>query len=318
VRGTAPASAGASLPRVPPSIAILGPGGVGGLLAAALARAGADVTVVAREPTATTIARDGIVVESVVLGDFSARPAAVARLDEPVDVLIVATKAAALEQALARVAAEPRLVVPLLNGFDHMARLRERFGKRVAAGTIRVQADRPAPGRVVQGSRFLLVELASDDASLRPRLDALAPLLEGAGVTTRVREGEARILWGKLVRLNALACTTAAFDATLGAIRSDPARREQLEGCVLEGCAVARAEGADVDPAVVFGEFEAVHDDFGTSMQRDVAAGREPELDAIAGAILRAGARHGIPCPTIAALAARIAERAGVPLPAAA
>jgi 2-dehydropantoate 2-reductase len=53
-------------------------------------------------------------------------------------------------------------------------------------------------------------------------------------------------------------------------------------------------------------------------MQRDVAAGREPELDAIAGAVLRAGARHGIACPAIASLAARIAARAGVPVPAAA
>ena len=84
-----------------------------------------------------------------------------------------------------------------------------------------------------------------------------------------------------------------------------------------EGVAAARAEGAEIDAAVVFGEFEAIHDGFNTSMQRDVAAGREPELDAIAGAVLRAGARHGIACPTIAALAARIAERAGVPAPAA-
>ena len=230
--------------------------------------------------------------------------------------LIVAPKAAALEAALERVDAAPALVVPLLNGFDHMALLRERFDPAtVAAGTIRVQADRPAPGRVIQRGRFLSVELASDAAQLRPPLDALAALLERAGVTTRVREDEARILWGKLVRLNALACTTAAHDATFGKIRSDPARWAELEGCVREGAAVAHAEGAEIEPASVFREFEVIHDGFGTSMQRDVAAGREPELDAIAGAMLRAGARHGIPCPTVAALAARIAERAGVPAP---
>lgn len=298
-------------------IAILGPGGVGGLLAAALARDGAEAIVVAREQTAETIAREGIVVQSSVLGDFVARPAAVARLGEPVDALIVATKAAALEDALARVEPDaPGLVVPLLNGFDHMARLRERFGARVAAGTIRVQADRPAPGRVVQSSAFLSIELASADPVLREALGALAALLERAGVTTRVRDDEARILWGKLVRLNALACATAAYDASFGAIRAVPERRAALEACVREGVAVARAEGAEIAVETVFGEFEVIHDGFGTSMQRDVAAGREPELDAIAGAVLRAGARHRIPCPTIAALAARIAARAGVPAPA--
>jgi 2-dehydropantoate 2-reductase len=303
-----------------PSTAILGPGGVGGLLAAALARSGADVTVIARESTAAAIARDGIAVQSSVLGDFTARPRALAQLAEPVDALIVATKAAALEDALARVApsAEPGVVVPLLNGFDHMALLRERFGARVAAGTIRVQADRPAPGRVVQSGRFLFVELASDDAALRPALALLGGALRDAGIETRVSEdkSEARILWGKLVRLNTLACMTTAYDTTFGAIRSDPARWSQLEACVREGAAVARAEGAEIDPAVVFGEFEVLHDGFGTSMQRDVAAGREPELDAIAGAVLRAGARHGIACPTIASLAERIAARAGLAAPA--
>jgi 2-dehydropantoate 2-reductase len=302
-----------------PSIAILGPGGVGGLLAAALARRGVDVTVVAREATAETIARDGIVVQSTRLGDFTAQPTAVARLSEPVDVLLVATKAAALEEALARVdsGADPALVVPLLNGFDHMALLRERFGARVAAGTIRVQADRPAAGRVVQRGSFLFVELASDHAALRPQLAALGAALEAAGIETRVShdKSEARILWGKLVRLNTLACMTTAYDATFGAIRADPARWAELEACVREGAAVARAEGAEIDPAVVFGEFEVLHDGFGTSMQRDVAAGREPELDAVAGAVLRAGARHGLACPTIATLAARIAERAGTIAP---
>src|SRR4051794_19652210 len=107
-----------------PSVAILGPGGVGGLLAAALARSGAQVTVVAREATTELIARDGIAVQSTLLGDFTARPAAVARLREPVDVLIVATKAATLGDALARVETDPELVVPLLNGVDHMQPLR--------------------------------------------------------------------------------------------------------------------------------------------------------------------------------------------------
>jgi 2-dehydropantoate 2-reductase len=304
-----------------PSIAILGPGGVGGLLAAALTRAGDDVTVVAREATAELIARDGIAVQSVVLGDFDARPRTAARLTQPADVLLVATKAATLEDALARVdAAAPALVVPLLNGFDHMALLRARFPGCVVAGTIRVQADRlpGPPTRVVQGGRFLFVEMASDDAALRPRLAALGAALQAAGVETRVSDdkSEARILWGKLVRLNTLACMTTAYDAPLGAIRSSPERWAELEACVREGAAVAHAEGAEIDPGVVFGEFELIHDGFGTSMQRDVAAGREPELDAIAGAVLRAGARHGIACPTIASLAARIAERAGVPAPA--
>lgn len=297
-------------------IAILGPGGVGGLLAGALARAGESVVVVAREATAAKIARDGLRIESVLLGDLVVRPPVVSRLTDPVDVLIVATKAAGLEVALERIATEPGLVVPLLNGLDHLSLLRERFGERVVAGTIRVQADRASPGVVVHTSPFLSVELAADDPARRDALASLAARLDGAGVKTRVRDGEAQILWSKLVRLNALACTTTAFDVPFGQIRDDAERRGALIACVEEGVAVAHAEGAALDAGVVLGEFDVVHAGFTSSMQRDVAAGNEPELDAIAGAVLRAGARHGVPTPTIAALAARIAARAGIADPA--
>ncbi|HLB22186.1 MAG TPA: 2-dehydropantoate 2-reductase N-terminal domain-containing protein, partial [Solirubrobacteraceae bacterium] len=83
-------------------IAVLGPGGVGGLLAAALQRSGNDVTVVAQESTAATIAAQGVRVSSVTLGDFTAHPHAVSSLQRPVDALIVATKAAALAEAQGR------------------------------------------------------------------------------------------------------------------------------------------------------------------------------------------------------------------------
>ena len=299
------------------TIAVLGPGGVGGLVAAALARAGEPVTVVAREQTVETIAREGIRVRSVRLGDFTARPAAaVTSLDEPVSTLLVAPKATALGPALERVRAEPELVVPLLNGLEHMAALRERFGDRVAAGVIRVESDRPEPGVVVHTSPFLRVDMASDGEALRPALDALAARLEAAGVPAVVGDSEADVLWRKLVRLNALACTTSAYDLPLGPIRSTPELAAELRGCVIEGAAVATAEGADIDARAVLAELDEAHPELGSSMRRDIAAGREPELDAIAGAVLRAGARHDLDCPTIARLAARIAERAGIDPPA--
>jgi 2-dehydropantoate 2-reductase len=50
-------------------------------------------------------------------------------------------------------------------------------------------------------------------------------------------------------------------------------------------------------------------------MQRDIAAGREPELDAIAGAVIRAAARHNLRCPTVRWLTGRVAGRAGIPAP---
>ena len=292
-------------------IAILGPGGVGGLLAGVLQRAGTDVVIVAREPTAELISERGLRVSSVSFGDFEVHPSAVSRLQDPVDALIVATKASGLQPALERIASAPEVVLPLLNGLDHMAVLRGRFDPgSVLAGTIRVEADRPQPGVVVHTSPFLLIDMAARDSAVAEPMQRLAATLSEAGVPVRVLESEAQVMWSKLVRLNALACTTSAYDKLLGEIRSTPQLRADLVGAIEEGCAVGRAEGAeDVDPATAIGELELAHATLGSSMQRDIAAGRVPEIDAIPGSVLRAAERHGLQCPTIERLVGMIRAR---------
>ena len=307
-------------------IAVLGPGGVGGLLAGALEHAGSDVVVVAREATAEVIAAQGLSVKSVTLGDFVAHPRVVACLAEPVDALLIATKATGLAAALERIQVasssdddaspegEPVVVLPLLNGLDHLAVLRRRFpAATVLAGSIRVEADRPRPGVVVHTSPFLLVSIASRDPGAQPAMDALAQALTRAHVPVKVwpisERAEAQVMWSKLVRLCALACVTSAHDALLGQINATPELHAELVAAMEEASAVGRAEGADVDAAKAIAELEVAHPTLGSSMQRDIAAARQPELDAIPGAVLRAGDRHGIPCPTIERLVGMIQAR---------
>jgi 2-dehydropantoate 2-reductase len=297
-------------------LAVLGPGGVGGFLAAALAHSGVDVVVVAREGTAATIAERGIEVRSAVLGAFSARPAAVSELQEEVEFLLVATKATGLNDALTRVKTEPGLVVPLLNGLDHMRALRERFGAAsVGAGVIRIESDRPAPATIVQTSPACRVDLAADDPALRPRLASLASTLEAAGIPVRLEASEGHVLWSKLARLSALALVTSASDRPIGFVRADPRWRSALERCIAETVAVANADGAALAPGSTLAELTEADPELGSSMQRDIAAGREPELDAIAGAVLRAAARHSLRCPSVSWLSERVAQRAGIPAP---
>src|SRR5260370_38391373 len=136
--------------------AVVGAGGVGGLIAALLARCGEQVTVIVREqsraaqPEQITLDRPS---EQIV------SPVAVAtKLESAVDVLWIAVKATQLGAALESVSAGPSLVqsvVPLLNGIDHVAFLRRTFGERVAPATIAVEAERIAPGHVVQRSPFV-------------------------------------------------------------------------------------------------------------------------------------------------------------------
>jgi 2-dehydropantoate 2-reductase len=269
------------------TIVVLGPGGVGGLLAGAFERSGEPVGVVAQDSTATLIAERGLRVQSHTLGSFTAWPRAEAAWGEPIETLVVATKASRLSTALERIEAQPDLVLPLLNGLDHLGVLRARFGREaVVASTIRVEANRPEPGVVLHTSPFLRVEMASSSPSALAPMKALAAKLEGAGVTVQVDEqasehAEAQVMWSKLVRIAPLACMTSAYDATLGEIRAEPNLWRELEDAIGESCAVAEAEGADVEPAGPIGELEQAHASLGSSMQRDLAAGRPPELEAI-------------------------------------
>ena len=85
-------------------------------------------------------------------------------------------------------------------------------------------------------------------------------------------------------------CTTSASDRPIGFVRSDPDWRTALKACVNETVAVANADGARSIRRSTLAELDGAHAELGSSMQRDIAAGREPELDAIAGAVLRAAA----------------------------
>lgn len=290
-----------------PEIAILGVGGVGGFLAGALEHAGTPVTVVAREETAATLAANGLVVESVRLGDFRAHPEVATRVDAGDMTLVVATKATGLAAALDRIEGQPALVVPLLNGLDHLTVLRERFDN-VAAASIRIEADRPETGHIVHTSPFLRIDVAPRT----PPVETFAATVRAADIAVDVYDSEPRVMWGKLVRLNAIALATSAWDEPIGPILADPERYAEIRAAVDEAAAVANADGAGISAERTMGEIDALHPTLTSSMQRDVAAGREPELDAIAGSVMRAASRHGVGCPAIERLASRVAERAGI------
>ncbi|MER5468541.1 2-dehydropantoate 2-reductase [Streptomyces sp. NPDC002685] len=286
------------------TVAVLGPGGVGGLLAALLARAGHRVICLAGDETARALATDGIEVRSGHFGDFTARVAADTELREPVDVCLMAVKATALDSALERVPAkalgEEGLVVPFLNGVEHPALLRERYRpEQVAPAVIRVESTRIAPGVIEHGSPFAEVDLTAETAP-RARVEALVGALEWAGVRARVQDGEAATLWAKMAFLAPLALLTTRYGVPVGDVRT--LHREELAALVEETAAVGRACGAPVDPAAALARYDAFPASTRSSMQRDAEAGRPLELDAIGGALLRAAERSGVPVPVAGGL----------------
>ncbi|MET7688285.1 2-dehydropantoate 2-reductase [Streptomyces sp. NPDC005483] len=290
------------------SVAVLGPGGTGGLLAALLTRAGHRVICLAGDDTADTLRTAGIQVRSGVFGDFTTPVEADTELREPVDACVVAVKHTSLHSALDRVpptALGDGLVVPLLNGVEHPATLRTRYRPdRVAPAVIRVESTRVAPGVIEHGSPFAELDLTGDGVP-RERLDALASVLAAAGPRTRVLDDEAAVLWAKMSFLAPFALLTTLHALPLGEVRTR--HREELTALVEETAAVSGACGGPADPARALARYDAFPPGTKSSMQRDAEAGRPLELDAIGGALLRAADRHGVKVPVAARVVRELA-----------
>jgi len=289
--------------------AILGVGGIGGLMGACLARNGASVTVVVR-PESLAAYPEQLLLESP-FGSFSA-PVARASEVPPTDVLWVTVKATQLPAALEAIKNPESIkaIVPLLNGVDHLAFLRTKYGaERVIAATIALESERIAPGHTIHRSPFARLNVSSAGR------DLLAGTLDGLqkmGFECKFIEDEPTLMWSKLVFLAAFALTTTASEKTTGEILADPEWRQLGLSCIREACAVGVAEGAKLDADAVVAGVMKMPGNMRSSMKKDVAQRKAPELDAIAGPILRGARRHGIKVPTTEKLVVAVERRAGL------
>jgi 2-dehydropantoate 2-reductase len=294
-------------------VAIVGPGGVGGLLGALLIRQAVDVTFAAPEPTVSVLNAQGLRVESGLYGNFAVAANAVTMLTDPVDVCVVAVKAMQLEAAMERVpkqVVDEAVIVPFLNGVDHVDVLRRMYGPRVVAGTLRVASTRTAPGVIEHSSPFVRVELAlAGDLDDRDRETALRfeRRLVAAGVEVGVRDDELSMLWGKLIFLCPLALLTTTYGIAAGEART--AHRDELVAMLNEIAEVGQAVGASLSAESTLEFFDSVPATMQSSMQHDATVGRIIELDAIGGAVLRAADRTGIPAPVTQRLVAELRDR---------
>ena len=288
--------------------AILGAGGVGSLIGACLAHAGVLVTLVVRRESLENYPKQ-LRLESP-FGNFAVDVAVAAEVPA-VDVLWLTVKATQLEPALTAITnpEAARAIVPLLNGIDHVALLRARYGaEHVIPATIAGEMERVSPGHIVHRSPFAVLNVSSAGRTL---LGSTIDQLQHIGFTCSFIDDEPTLMWGKLVFLAPFALSTTAADKTVGEILSDPQWRSLGEACVREACAVAVAEGAKVNPANVLSWVAGAPGGMRSSMQKDVDKHNPPELDAIAGPILRGARRHGIEIPATKKLVAAVERRSG-------
>jgi len=244
-------------------------------------------------------------------GKFTVPITVAAEASSPLDVLWITVKATQLQSALDSIPAGAHIgsVVPLLNGIDHIQVLRKRFGHdHVVPATIAVESERTAPGVIVHRSPWVRLNAATAG---RPQLERVFDEFRRFGFECNFIDNEVTLMWSKLVFLAPIALSTTAAAAPIGEVLSDPSRKARLEACVREACAVGKASGAVLDPEFVLGNVGKLPPSMRSSMQKDVAVHKPPELDAIAGPILRGGKEQGVQTPATRALVDAIQQQLG-------
>ena len=294
--------------------AILGSGGVGGYYGARLARAGHDVTFIARGAHLQAIREHGLQIRSPALEDFVVRAAAeedTARVG-PVDVVIVAVKSYDNDTAFPRIGpmlGRDSAILTLQNGVDSVAALAAIYGERpVIGGTTYIATSIAAPGVIEQNGthrRIVLGEVFGNPPELTDRVRRLQEAMLGADIQAEA-VADARVpIWEKFILLVTLAGFTAAARMPIGPLWADlDVRARMLEGC-REIERVARAEGVALTADMIERippSLDALPPTMRSSLLIDLSMGKRIEVEALLGAVVRRAARTGVPVPIMSTL----------------
>lgn len=300
------------------NVVVLGTGAVGAYYGGQLARAGHEVTCVARGANLAAIQDRGLEIRTPE-GVFHARVTATDRAQAltRADFAILAVKSYSLADVapiVRRSAEQGTAIVPLLNGVETAAHLAQ-LGVPPAAvigGLTAISAVRLAPGVVERRSPFQIVVVGELDARPSERVERIAAAFRSAGVDARASARIQVELWQKFVFLAAVAAACGLARSTIGPLRVDRLGRRLLQRAVEEIVAVARARGIGLpegEVARVLGVIDGLPPGTKPSFLLDLEAGGETELDILSGAVSRFGDQAGIPTPVHDTATAALARR---------
>jgi len=287
-------------------IAVIGAGGIGAIYGASLAKAGADVTFVARGAHLAAMRERGLKIEGD-RGEMHISPAQAT--DDPsdigpVDIVLFCVKLWDVESAGAAIRpiiGPKTAVIPLQNGVDAHERLIPVLGREaVMGGTAFVTGSIVAPGIVRQTGTYQRMTFGELDGTISPRGKRLAELCAAAEFEGVLSPDVLVPLWDKFTMLVPLANVNALTRAPLGKYRADPDTWSLVLGSVHETVAVGRAEGINLAPDAAdkaIALIRSMPDHHMTSMGNDLLRGNRLELPWFAGKVVELGRKHGVPTP---------------------
>ena len=298
-------------------VCVLGAGSLGSAIGGALALSGNEVHLVARPAHAAAVNERGLV---LVAGDEE-RVAAVVGHETPegigpCDLVIVLCKAMDTAEVAAQahatgVVGPQTVAVSLQNGLGSDDLLIEAFGaQHVIGGKTYIGGMLLEPGRVqanIAGKRTIIGEL---DGNITPRVQRIADAFNEAGMECAVSDDIVGVIWNKLLVNVATGAVCAITGLPYEGIYDEPLIRETALAAVQEGMDVAAALGVKVAYDSPEGPWELAREglpgNFKPSLLQSLEKGRKTEVDVIAGAVVREGAKAGVPTPVNRTLVAMV------------
>ncbi len=284
-------------------ILVVGAGAVGGYFGGRLVQAGRDATFLVRPTRAAELARDGLVIRSP-LGDATLRGVQTvqaeqlsAQAGQGYDLILLSCKAYDLDSAIASFApavGDNTLILPLLNGMQHMAALQRRFGtEHVLGGQCLIASTLAADRAIVHLNDLAAIAFGATAGGMPPQVEAVAQALQGVGFEANASDNIMQLMWEKWVFLATLAGSTCLFRGAIGDILNAPDGAKMIDRLWHECQAIAAHNGHAVRPPVLertrqmlFAPGSAMT----ASMLRDVENDARTEADPILGDLLaRAG-----------------------------
>ena len=288
-------------------ILVMGSGGVGGFYGGRLARAGCDVTFVARGAHLAALRERGLTIENEAQGDIhlpavkvTANPADAG----PVDLVLISVKLWDIEAAARAVkpAVGPQTaVLSLQNGVMKDDVLRGEFGETAVMGGVGYVATHISrPGVIHQTGAIQRMVFGEYDGRRSPRAEALLAAALEAGIEAELSSDVRRAIWEKYVFLVGLSGTTATMRGNIGPIRENPRTRAFLFDLMKETVAVGRAHGVALPEdysAQGLAFADTVPFDMTSSMHHDLERGNPLEVEWLSGGVVKLGEQVGVPTP---------------------
>lgn len=298
---------------------VIGAGGTGGSIGAYMTQAGKDVTLIARGEHLRRMQERGLRMETTAKGTYTVHPIKAVDMEhyeEQPDIIFVCVKGYSLEDVIpfiSRIAGPETIVIPILNLYGTGGRMQEKLPDvLVTDGCIYIAGEVKEPGTIMlRGDIFRIVFGVRDPEQLRPELFAVVQDLKESGIEGILSDNIRRDALQKFAYVSPMAACGLYYHVSAGEVQKTGDPRDTFVRLMQEVDALAVAMEVPFLVDIVATNLrilDTLNPEASTSMQRDIYAGKNSEIDGLIYEVVRMGQKYGVPVPTYERIAKKARE----------